>query len=295
MDINFELYKVFYFVAQWGSFSEAAEKLYISQSAVSQSIKKLETKLGGELFIRKKEGLKLTPEGKLLLTHIEQAYNFIKSAENKISEIHNLDSGEIRIGASDTVCKYYLPAYLKKYNLLYPQVKMRIVNRTSPQILEILKNGAIDVGIVTLPVKGPNLIVTELSSVEDIFVASPKFSNLKGTKISLESLTRYPLLLLEKTSATRLNFDNFLKEKGIHLVPEIELESVDLLVEFARIGFGIAYVLRESASKEIRDQELFEVETEELFPIRKLGIITNRNVVLSVAAQKFMKLLFAEA
>jgi DNA-binding transcriptional LysR family regulator len=295
MDINFELYKVFYLVAKLGSFSEAAEQLYISQSAVSQAIKKLETKLGGELFFRKKGGLKLTPEGKLLLTHIEQAYNFIKIAENKIFEIHNLDSGEIRIGASDTVCKYYLPSFLKQYNRLYPQVKIRIVNRTSPQIHEILRNGAIDVGIVTLPLKDPNLMVTELVSVEDIFVASDKFGELKNKKIRLESLTGYPLLLLEKTSATRLNFDNFLKERGMNVVPEIELESVDLLVEFARIGFGIAYVLRESASKEIQNQELFEIEVDEKFPVRKLGIITNRNVALSMAAQKFMELLLSKS
>ena len=290
MDINFELYKIFYYAVVSGGFSNAAAKLYITQSAVSQAIKSLETKLGVTLFFRKTRNLKLTPEGEMLFTHIEQAYNFIKTGERKLTEIQNLDSGEIRIGASDTVCKYFLLPYLEKFHRLYPKVKIQFINRTSPKILENLKNGAIDFGIITLPLDDKNITVQELADVTDIFVAAPKYTALKDKKVKLTELASSPLLLLEKASATRRNFDAFLQRNQIALVPEIELESVDLLVEFARIGMGVAHVLRESASAPLKRGELFEVQVEEKLPQRKLGLATMAQVPLSKAAEMFIGL-----
>jgi DNA-binding transcriptional LysR family regulator len=291
MDINFELYKIFYYTVSSGSFSGAAEKLFITQSAVSQAIKNLETKLGVTLFFRKTRNLKLTPEGEMLFTHIEQAYNFIKAGEQKLAETQNLDSGEIRIGASDTVCKYFLLPYLESFHRLYPKVKIQFINRTSPKILENLKNGAVDFAVVTLPINDKSINVRELKVVTDIFVAAPKYAELKDHRIKLADLADYPLLLLEKASSTRRNFDAFLRQNQITLFPEIELESVDLLVEFARIGLGVAHVLKESAQAPIERGELFEVEVEEKMPQRKLGLATMAQVPLSKAAEVFVSLL----
>ncbi len=295
MDINFELYKTFYLVITCGSFSGAAEKLFITQSAVSQSIKSLETKLGVTLFFRRSRDLQLTPEGEMLFTHIEQAYNFIKSGELKLSEINNLESGEIRIGASDTVCKYLLLPYLQSFNRLYPKVKIQFINRTSPKIIETLKNGLIDFGIVTIPLEDKNIIVQELTAVEDIFVAAPKFAELKQKQLSLIELNNYPVLLLEKASTTRRNFDDYLKRNDLTLVPEIELESMDLLVEFARIGLGIAHVLKESALTAIKAGDLFELKVAEKLPQRKLGLITISQVPLSKAAEVFSGMLLSDS
>jgi len=157
MDINFELYKIFYHAAKAGSFTDAAAKLYISQSAVSQAIKSLEEKIGGQLFYRKTRSVKLTGEGELLFKHVEQAYNFIKTGENKISEIKNLNTGEIKIGVGDTICKYFLIPHIQKFNLRYPGIKIHVVNRISSQILALLKNGLIDFGIATLPIHDKNI------------------------------------------------------------------------------------------------------------------------------------------
>lgn len=291
MDINFELYKIFYQAAVSPSFSEAAAKLFISQSAVSQAIKNLESRLGVQLFLRQTRHLKLTREGDLLLSHIEQAYNFIKVAEAKVLEMQNLESGEIRIGASDTVCKYILLPYLERFSRRYPKIKIQFLNRTSPQIVQALKNGLIDFGIVTLPVSGENLTVMPLKTVTDVFVAAAKFAALKETKLSWEELTDYPLLLLEKSSATRHNLDEFLKRRGVEIVPEIELESVDLLVEFAKIGLGIAHVTLAGVLNDIKHGRLFIVDTLENLPPRKLGLLTHVNVPLSQAGKKFMELL----
>ncbi|NLW47191.1 MAG: LysR family transcriptional regulator [Firmicutes bacterium] len=291
MDINFELYKIFYHTVTSSSFSNAAEKLFITQSAVSQAIKNLESKIGATLFFRHNRNLKLTPEGEMLFTHIEQAYNFIKTGEQKLTEIQNLDSGEIRIGASDTVCKYFLMPYLENFHRLYPKVKLQFINRTSPKILDNLKNGSIDLGIVTLPLNGKNVTVYELTNVTDIFVAAPKYNELKDRQVKLAELAGYPLLLLEKASSTRRNFDGFLQDKQLNLVPEIELESVDLLVEFARIGMGVAHVLKESALAPIENGELFEIKTAEKIPQRQLGLVIMRQVPLSKAAEVFVNLL----
>ncbi|HEX3044714.1 MAG TPA: LysR family transcriptional regulator [Bacillota bacterium] len=289
MDINFELYKIFYHAAKSQSFSRAAAELFISQSAVSQAIKNLETKLGGALFFRKNQRLKLTPEGELLLLHIEQAYHLMKTAERKLEDIHNLDAGEIRIGASDTVCKYFLLPYLKDFHNQFPQIQIRLLNRTSEQLVATLKNGLIDFAIVTLPQTEPGLEVLSFKKVTDIFVASEKYSNLKKIKLSWLDFSRYPVLMLEKTSATRCNLEAFLRQKGIIIQPEIELESVDLLVDFARCGFGIAHVLKESAVDCIEKGQLFEIVTQETLPDRELGLVCYPKLPPSGTAQKLIE------
>lgn len=289
MDINFDLYKVFYQVATSGSFSEAAAKLFISQSAVSQAIKNLEQKLGSQLFMRQTRHLQLTPEGEALLSHVGQAYNLIKAAETKLNEMQNLENGIIRIGASDTVCRYYLLPYLEHFSRDYPKIKIQVLNRTSPQLMEALKGGTIDFAIVTLPISEENLMIQELITVTDVLVSSNRFNALQGHKITWEELALYPLLLLEKNSATRRNFDDFLKRQDIRIVPEIELESVELLVEFAKIGLGVAHVVRESILESVEKGQLFIVEMEHPLPQRQLGMITNKNMPLSRASKKFVQ------
>jgi DNA-binding transcriptional LysR family regulator len=291
MDINFELYKIFYHAAKAENFSLAAQRLYITQSAVSQAVKNLETKLGVGLFFRKTRQLKLTPEGKLLFNHIEQAYNFIKTAEHKITEIQNLTSGEIRIGASDTVCKYYLLPYIEEFTRYYPRIKFQLINRTSARIIEALRQGFIDFGVVTLPLENPNILTRELVTVADIWVAAPRFAALKNRRLAMAELAAYPLLLLDQSSATRKNLDRFLLRHEIRIQPEMELESVDLLVEFAKIGRGIAHVLRESAVPALNRGDLFEVQVREGLPGRGLGSAVMKNVPLSQAAECFLKLL----
>jgi len=291
MDINFELYKIFYHVAKTNSFSKAGKKLFISQSAVSQSIKSLEEKLGTSLFYRKTRSIKLTKDGELLFKHVEQAYNFLKGAENKIAEMQNLKSGEMRIGVGDTICKYFLIPYLSRFYNRYPNVHIRLINRTSTQITEILKSGFADFGIVTLPVEDKGIFFKEFMELEDIFVASSKFIELKNRKVTPQELSEYPLLLLEKASSTRRNIDEYFLSKGILLQPEIELESIDLLVEFAKIGLGIAHVLKESAAEAIEKEQLFEVELTEKPPVRKLGIVTMKDVPLCKAASEFIRML----
>lgn len=290
MNINFELYKIFYQVAIKQSFSEAAKELFITQSAVSQSIKNLETELGVTLFFRKGRGSELTSEGKLLFSHIDQAYNFIKNAEFKIHELQNFGLGDIRIGVSDTVCKYFLLPYLQRFNANYPNIGIQVINRTSEQILSLLEKGSVDCGIVTLPVENRKFSVTEIATLQDIWVAAPTLPHIR-TEMELKDLMKFPLLLLEKKSATRRLLDLFLAQKGIDINPRIELESVELLVEFAKINLGVAHVLKESAADAIADGKLITIQTEHHLPQRNLGIVTMERLPMSHTTVAFVKML----
>lgn len=292
MSISFELYKVFYYVAKYLSFSEAAHTLFLSQSAVSQSVRLLERKLNCALFIRTTKQVRLTSEGEILFRHIEQAYNFIKSGERSIEEIHGLKQGEIRIGASDTICKYYLLPFLQKFTSHYPGIKISITNRTSPICIDLLSKGILDVAVVNLPAYcEQTLEVKKLKLLQDVFVAGPAFSHLHSHILNLQDLVNYPLLMLEKNTITRDFFDKFLAKNGITLTPEIELGSIDLLIELTKIGLGISFISREYIQHDLVTGNISELNIKEHIPPRYLGIMTNKTLPLPIAAQKFIDLL----
>ena len=141
MDINYELYKVFYHVASSLSFSEASKQLFISQSAVSQSIKVLEKKLGITLFIRSTKRVQLTPEGEILFRYVEPAVNLIQRGEAQIMESSALGGGQIRIGASDTICRYFLVPYLNRFHREHAGVHIKVTNQTSTRCVDLLESG----------------------------------------------------------------------------------------------------------------------------------------------------------
>ncbi len=292
MNINLEYYRVFYHTARAGSISRAAQGLFISQPAVSQSIKQLEEKIGGQLFFRTRKGIRLTGEGEVLFKYIEQAYNFIMTAENKFSEMQNLAYGEIRIGAGDTLSRYYLLPFLEEFHRAYPGIKIQVTNRTTPETIGLLKNGSVDFGIINLPVSGDDqLEIRETITIQDCFVGGEAYRKLSDSAIPLKELVAYPLLLLEKASNTRRYIDSYAKSHNVEILPEIELGSYDLLVQFARIGLGISCVVKDFVAEEFENGGLYEIRLKEEIPPRKIGVITLKDVPLSAAARKFIKLL----
>lgn len=292
MDVNFELYKVFYFAAKTMNFSKAAEKLYVSQSAVSQSIKLLEKRLNIKLFFRHTKNMKLTAEGETLFKHIEQAFNFIKSGERALFEIGNLIQGEIRIGASDTICKYFLLPYFKKFHEEYPNIKIHITNRPSPVCVDLLKSGSIDIAVVNLSdkYKYENLEVTPVKTIHDVFIAGENFSYLKNKPIKLKELEKYPILSLEKNSTTRTYFDQLIKNNDVKLSPEFELDSIDLLVEMTKIGLGISFVMEDAIKEELKKGTIFTLDIKEAISSRSIGVITHNKIPLSPAGKEFIKM-----
>lgn len=291
MDINLELYKVFYHVVKAGSISKASQELYISQPAVSQAIKKLESRLGGQLFTRAPKGIVLTPEGEVLFKYIEQGYNMMMLAENKFLEAIKLDRGNIRIGASDMTLKYFLLPYLEEFHKKYPKVRIKVTNGPSPETIDYLKSGAIDFGVVSLPLNSDEAIdIIEVMEIRDCFVASNRFCDLASRKVHVSELVNYPVIMLEKNTSSRQYIDNYLSEHSVYLVPEFELATSDLIVQFACRGLGIACVVKNFAEESIKNGELFEIDLEEKIPPRQICIIKLRNVPLTSAAKKFLEL-----
>jgi LysR family transcriptional regulator, cyn operon transcriptional activator len=289
MHINLELYRVFYFAAKSGSLSKASQLLFISQPAVSQAIKQLEDKLGGQLFFRTSKGIKLTREGETVYKYIEPAYNFIVAAEVEFTEMLDLSKGAIKIGASDMSCKYYLLPYLESFHKVFPKIKIHLTNGPTPETIDQLKKGLIDFGIISLPIEEDNrLVVKEVMSIQDCFVAGENYIELKGRTVSLSELLRYPILLLEKATSTRKYIEDHVRKYSLTLNPEIELATSDLLVEFARKGFGISCVVRNFAQEDIEKSNLFEIQLKDAIPPRQIGIVTLKDAPLSAAAKKFI-------
>lgn len=289
MDINLELYKVFYHVATTLSFSMASKQLFISQSAVSQSVKTLETKLNQTLFIRSTKKVQLTPEGEILFRHIEPAMNLIHRGESQIVDVAE-NGGQLRIGASDTICRYFLVPYLEKFHKAFPGTHIKVTNQTSIKCVELLETGQVDIIVTNSP--NPNLrnisSVRKIKRFQDVFIANHTFKELQNQKLTFKDLSRYPILMLDNKSTTSEFLHRLFQQNQLDLVPEIELSSNDLLIDLARIGLGIAFIPNYCLTR--ANQDLFIVETKDKLPPRELVLAYNEHLPISKAAEAFLKL-----
>lgn len=287
MDVNYELYKVFYYVASTLSFSEAASQLFISQSAVSQSIKTLEKKLNQTLFIRSTKKVQLTPEGEILLRHIEPAVHLISRGETQLMDT-SAGGGQLRIGASDTICRYFLVPYLEKFHKAFPGAHIKVTNATSIKCVELLESGQVDLIVVNCP----NAYLGNLSSVKiiksfhDVFIANQSFKELKGKKLSYGQLLEHPILMLDKKSTTSEFLHSQFQQHQLDLVPEIELSSNDLLIDLARIGLGLAFIPDYCIDNS--NDDLFTIDLKEKLPARELALAYNKHLPISGALEEFL-------
>lgn len=290
MDINYELYKVFYHVAKTLSFSEAAGELFISQSAVSQSIKVLEKRLNQVLFIRSTKKVSLTKEGELLFKHIEPAINLICRGENQLLEKFKGAESQLRIGASDTICRYFLVPYLNLFHQKYPEVHIKVTNGTSLQCVDLLENNDVDLIVVNTPnSKLTNLMnVKPVLDFKDVFVVKANEFDFGENPISLETLQQYPILMLDKHSTTSEFLHKIFLQNSLELVPEIELSSNDLLIDLAKIGLGIAFVPDYCVDEH---SDLVKIETTQEMPTRTLVVAYNDKYPLSEASTYFTEIL----
>lgn len=295
MDINYELYKVFYHVATTLSFSEASKQLFISQSAVSQSIKVLEKKLGISLFIRSTKRVQLTPEGETLLRHVEPAVNLIGRGEAQILEAGPMGGGQLRIGASDTICRYFLVPYLNRFHKTWPNVHIKVTNQTSIQCVDLLESGQVDLIVTNFPNArlSSQLNILPIHSFLDVFIASHEYyPELSEGSIPLRRLLDYPILMLDRKSTTSEFLHNLFQQYQLDLVPEIELGSNDLLLDLANIGLGIAFVPDYCIANQ---NTLFQVNIQQQLPTRQLVIAHNAHLPVSQASREFMALFTKDA
>lgn len=288
-DVSLDLYKIFCAVVRSGNMSAAARELYISQPAISMAIRQLESKLGKPLLIRSSKGIKTTAEGAVMYKYLSESLDLISIAEKKFTEMLNLEIGEIKIGAGDTIIAQFLMPYIEKYLENYGNINIKVTNRTTFETIKLLKNGQVDVGFVNLPVEeDSSLEIIECIRIQDCIVGGSKYAHLQEKGIKLEDLPKYPLMLLEQASNSRRFLDKYTAEKGITLNPAIELGSSELLLKFASINLGLAVVIREFSQAEIDNASIFEIPIIPAFPSRAIGLIKLKHVTLSHAASSFI-------
>jgi LysR family transcriptional regulator, cyn operon transcriptional activator len=292
MNINFELYRIFYTVANTKNITKASQELYISQPAISKSIKHLEKQLGGQLFIRTKRGVVLTEEGKEFYNYIKQAIEFINNAENKFTDSINLETGCIKIGISTTLTKEFLLPYLKVFHNLYPKIDIQIITNIASELIPKLRNGLIDLIILNLPTPKYNDIeIIKCKKIQDCFVVNDNYLELVNKPIKLDDLNKYPLILQVKGANTRSFIDNFCTANNVTLKPNIALASYTLVVEFAKIGLGIGYATKEYITKELENKELYELDIIPKIPQRDIGLALSKNHLPSFSAKKLIEII----
>jgi len=293
MNIDFELYRICYTVANHKNITKASEELNISQPAISKSIKNLEEQLGGQLFVRTKRGVILTEEGREFYNYIKQAIEYISNAENKFTELINLETGCIKIGISTTLTKEFLLPYLEEFHKLYPKIDIQIVTNMSSELFPKLRNGLIDIIILNLNEKnyGQDINITKCKKITDCFVVNKTYSDLINNEISIKELNKYPLILQSKGSNTREFLDDFAKENNTILKPNIELASYSLVVEFAKIGLGIGYATKDYVKEELKNKQLYEIKLKEKIPNRYIGIATSNNHLPNFSTKRLIEII----
>lgn len=288
MNMDLELYKIFYTVACCKNISQAADMLYISQPAVSKSIKKLENIIGITLFSRNSRGVKLTEEGKIFFNYIEKAMNEIDIGEKILSKLKKKEQGVIKLSVSSTLCKYFLIPILKQFINEYPDIQIKIINKTTFDTLKLVDEGKIDFGLISYPLDCSGYNFIKISDIQDIVVASKDYLKNCDVKDLEKNFEKYPLMLLEPGNITRRYIDKYFSDNNIHVKPEIEISSMDFLIEFAKIGLGITVVIKNFVREELENGELVEIKVNPPIPKRTVGIVSNKKIPLSIAAQSFI-------
>jgi len=302
---HLNLYYIFYVVAQCGNISAAAKKLYISQPAVSKSISKLEEEFPAPLLLRTSKGVKLTECGEILYKQLDSAFQSIRQGKELIQNFAEQGAGSLSIGVSTTLCKYVLMNYLKNFIAENPNIKISISCQSTYETINALENGTLDIGLVGESERLGNLYFEPLMTIHDTFVTNPEYleklterAKTIYTKSSPDELTEKELLssstllLLNKNNVSRQYVDKYLSKNDISTENHLEVTTMDLLIDFAKVGLGIASVIKEFVLEEIKNGELLEFIMEESIPERKIGFALSKNHHENPAVQKFIKSIY---
>jgi LysR family transcriptional regulator, low CO2-responsive transcriptional regulator len=289
--IHLEWYRIFMHTARLGNLTKAAQELHITQPSVSYAIKQMEGELGVKLFQRLSKGVELTEEGRALFAYVEQSFALLDAAEQHVTDLKQLTAGEVRIGASDSLIKHLLLPKLHAYHQENPGIRIRLSHGSTPAITQRLLDGQIDCAVLHLPVDDTRLDVHPLRTYEHGYVVGQAYGHVANRTISAQELAKLPHLLLSPGSSTRVFVEQWFAAHGLRISPDIELGSIDLLIEFAKLGFGVAFIARSFVAEEVRRGDLIELRVQEPIPQRSIGLAVRRGMSLSLAAERFAELL----
>ncbi len=291
MNFRIEQYRIFNVVAKSQSFSKAAQSLYMTQSAVSQAIKQLEASIDMTLFKRTSKGVELTEAGNILYKYTSSAMELLETGLLRIESLKALDDGELKIGASDTISTHFLLPRLEMFHKLYPNIKIKIINRVTSETIELLKSGKIDIAFGNLPINDENIEIIECMKVHDTFVAGNDYSKYKNKVFTHEDISKLPLILLENKSNSRKYVDKIFLESGLVLTPSIELGAHELLLQLAKINLGISCVVKEFSEEYLKNNFVFEIKQKNPIPPRAIGYCYSKNLHLTPTMKEFISFL----
>ena len=305
MTNSLNLYYIFYEAARCGNISAAARTLYISQPAVSKAIHKLEENLSAPLLLRSTRGVRLTEAGELLYRQLDTAFRAISAGEEQLRANEKLGIGSLSIGVSTTLCKYVLLPHLQDFIRDNPHVKVSLSCQSTFETIAGLTDGSLDIGLVGESERMAGLEFRPLREISDVFVATQSYLDHLASRVSYETGLECPgrdelfahatLLLLDKKNITRQYVDRYLFRQDITMGQQLEVTTMDLLIDFARIGLGIACVIREFVKKELEEGSLVCFTLPQPFPPRQIGLAYGRNYSHNAAAQKFLNLMSMSA
>ncbi len=295
MIVNLEYYKVFYHVVKCGSVTGAAQALSLSQPAVSQSVRQLETVLGVTLLRRTPRGIVPTAEGRLLFAHVEKGYGQFEIGEKRLLQMRNLERGEITIGASDMTLRFFLLPFLERFHEKYPGIRISVTNGPTPATMAQLREGRIDFGVVSGPLEAePDIDMRPVRRIRDVFVAGQKFASYTGQSQPLKLLERLPLIMLDANTSTRRYVQRFLESRAVSVSPEFELATSDMIVQFSLHDLGVGCVVRDFAAEKIASGELVEIAFDTPVPERNFLVASDERSRHSCAAQRLLDMILEE-
>lgn len=288
-----KLIKYFILLPFIGSITKAANSLYISQPAITKTIKKLETELGITLFNRGPKGVILTENGKIFYEFIKNGVESFINGEHKLTSLKNLETGTIRIGASTTVTRYFLLPFIEKFHSQFPNIDISITNSLTTRLLADLKKGSLDVLVVNLPTANDDsLVITPCATIQDCFAGNLNYKNQISKELSLKDLVEnFPIITQKEPSNTRAFLNSLMDKNNVSFHPKFDIVSYALVKDFAKIGLGISYITKEFAKDELDNELLFEIPIKETIPKRNLGIVLPNNTITSFATEKFIELM----
>lgn len=293
---NIGLYRIFYEVACCGSISVAAQRLFVTQPAVSAAVKQLESLLDCTLFFRTNRGIKLTQEGEILLEHVKTAFAALETGEDRLRDITGLSTGLLRVGASDMTLRFYLLDYIAEFNRKYPGVRLSVSNAPTPQTLDSLIRGEIDLGVVSEPVEGVSEIeLKPVREIRDILITSS--DKYEGREVDFEELEKEKLIMLENGTSTGKYIESQLKENGVsasRLQPDIELATSDLILDFVVKGIGYAFIVEDFAKEYLQSGKLHEIKLRKPLRPRHFMLAYLKKANLTSAARRFIESLEIE-
>ncbi|MEG0215461.1 MAG: LysR family transcriptional regulator [Hungatella sp.] len=279
MEQNLSQYKIFYEVAKAGNISKAAKELYISQPAISKSISKLEDNLGITLFNRSSRGVQMTVEGRMLFEHTSAAFDTLSQGELELKRIKNFNMGHIRIGVSNTLCRFIMLPYLKGFIEQYPHIKISIESQSTTHTMSMLEQQRIDIGLVAEPKSKKDLVFLPVMKIEDIFVAAPSYlDNLKlrdGEDADLFQVGN--IMLLDRNNLTRHYIDEYMSSNHMEANNLLEVTTMDLLIEFAKIGLGVGCVIKEFVKDDLENGRLVQLKLGTPIHKRTVGFAYHSN------------------